>query len=180
MAEGHSSQQPGPYFYQEGGKTFASLPIEMLQGIQQSPHFEQMKKDCAAEGIELPKNIMANDPRAHILTPQQYLKNVEAGTMPPMKNHNILKELAEKVTGSGRSNVICNDGVQGFQMPKPTEDTGPTEPQVSDIVLQTDSCDTLYVNKDMLVAYTIAVVQNTQSNMSKCKSCYKRHKIKPP
>ena len=99
MAEGHSSQQPGLYFYQEGGKTFASLPILMIQGIQQSPHFKQMKKDYAAEGIELPKNIMANDPRAHILTPQ----------------------------------------------------------------LQTDSCDTLYVNKDALVAYTITVVQNTQS-----------------
>ena len=66
MAEGHSSQQPGQYFY------------------------------CAAEGIELLKNIMVNDPRAHILTPQQYIQNVEAGTMPPMKNHNILGELAEK------------------------------------------------------------------------------------
>ena len=54
--------------------------------------------DCAAERIELPKNIMVNHPRAHFLTPKQYLKNVEAGTMPPMKNHNILKELAEKAT----------------------------------------------------------------------------------
>ena len=44
MAEGHSSHQQGPYFYQEGGKTFASLPIEMIQGIQQCPHFEEMKR----------------------------------------------------------------------------------------------------------------------------------------
>ena len=70
----------------------------MLQGMQQWPHFEQMKKHCAAEGIEIPKNIMAQDPRAHILTPQQYLKNVEEGTMPPMRNNNVLKELAEKST----------------------------------------------------------------------------------
>ena len=48
-------------------------------------------------------------------------------------------------------------------MAKPSKDAGPTEPQVSDIALQTDSCDTLYVTKDTLVAYTIAVVQNTQS-----------------
>ena len=48
-------------------------------------------------------------------------------------------------------------------MPKPTEDAGPAEPQVSNTALQTDSCDTLYVTKDTLVAYTIAVVQNTQT-----------------
>ena len=51
MAEGHSSNQPGPYFYQEGGKTFTSLPLEMIQEIQECPHFTQMKKDCKAEGM---------------------------------------------------------------------------------------------------------------------------------
>ena len=59
--------------------------------------------------------------------------------------------------------MICHDGVQRFLAPKATQDVGPIEPQVSDIALQTDSCNTLHVNKDMLVAYTIAVVQNTQS-----------------
>ena len=34
--------------------------------------------------------------------------------------------------------------------------------QVTNIALQTDSCDTLYVTKNTLVAYTIAVVQNSQ------------------
>ena len=56
-----------------------------------------MQKDCKVEGIELPKNIMAKDLRTHVLTPQEYLQNVEAGTMPPMNNHNMLKEMAEKV-----------------------------------------------------------------------------------
>ena len=51
----------------------------------------------------------------------------------------------------------------GLQEAESTGDTGATETQVSETALQTDSCDTLYVNKDMLVAYTIAVVQNTQS-----------------
>ena len=34
--------------------------------------------------------------------------------------------------------------------------------QVTNIALQTDSCDTLYVTKNTLMAYTIAMVQNTQ------------------
>ena len=95
MAEGQNDPQ-GPFFYQEGGKTYASLPLGMIQGIQQSPLFEKMQKDCKAEGIELPKDIMAKDPRTHILMTQEYLRNVEAGTMPPMNNHNVLKEMAEK------------------------------------------------------------------------------------
>ena len=34
--------------------------------------------------------------------------------------------------------------------------------QVTNVALQTDSCDTLYVTKNTLIAYTIAVVQNSQ------------------
>ena len=37
------------------------------------------------------------------------------------------------------------------------------EKQVSDVALQTDTCDTLYVTKNTLTAYTIAVVQNSQA-----------------
>ena len=35
--------------------------------------------------------------------------------------------------------------------------------QVTNVALQTDSCDTLYVTKNTLIAYTIAVVQNAQA-----------------
>ena len=35
--------------------------------------------------------------------------------------------------------------------------------QVNHIALQTDSCETLYVTKNTLTAYTIAIVQNTQA-----------------
>ena len=105
MVEGHRDPQ-GPYFYQEGGKTYASLPLHMLQGVQQSPLFGKMKKDCAAEGIEILKEIMAQDPRTHVLTPQDYLKNVEAGIMPPMCNHNILKEMAEKADPNNQTRFI--------------------------------------------------------------------------
>ena len=65
-----------------------------------------MQKDCKAEGIELQKNIMAKDPRTHVLMPQEYLQNVEAGTMPPMNNHNVLKEMAEKVTANDQTKFL--------------------------------------------------------------------------
>ena len=97
MAEGPRDPQ-GQFFYQEGGKTYASLPVGMLQNIQKSQLFEKMQKDCKAEGIELPKNIMAKDLITHVLTPQEYLRNVEAGTMPPMNNHSVMKEMAENAT----------------------------------------------------------------------------------
>ena len=97
MAEGPKDPQ-GPFFYQGGGKTYASLPMEMLQNIQKSPLFEKMQKDCQAQGIEIPKTIMAKDPVIHVLTPQEYLQNVEAGTMPPMDNHQMMKEMAENAT----------------------------------------------------------------------------------
>ena len=35
--------------------------------------------------------------------------------------------------------------------------------QVTHVALQTDTCDTLYVTKNMLTAYTIAIVQNAQA-----------------
>ena len=97
MAEGPKDPQ-GPFFYQEGGKTYTSLLMEMLQNIQRSLLFEKMQKDCKAEGIKIPKTIMAKDPVTHVLTPQEYLQKVEAGTMPPMDNHQMMKELAENAT----------------------------------------------------------------------------------
>ena len=43
MVEGPKDPQ-GPFLYQEGGKMYASLPVEMLQSIQKSPLFEKCKK----------------------------------------------------------------------------------------------------------------------------------------
>ena len=43
MAEGPKDPQ-GPFLYQEGGKTYASLLVEMLQSIQRSPLFDKMQK----------------------------------------------------------------------------------------------------------------------------------------
>ena len=103
---GGTQRSPGSIFYPEGGKTYASLPVEMLQNIQKSPLFDKMQKDCKAEGIEIPKTIMAKDPVTHILTPQEYLQKVEAGTMPPMNNHQMMKEMAENATMNDQTKFL--------------------------------------------------------------------------
>ena len=95
MAQG-SNNPPGPFLYQEDGKTYASLPAEMLRNIQSSHVYEKMQKDCQAEGIEVPKTMMAKDPVAHMVTPQEYLQKIATGQMPQMNNHQMMVELAAK------------------------------------------------------------------------------------
>ena len=60
----------------------------------------------------------------------------------------------ERTGGKERPDENLNDGVQGHRAPKT---------QVSHVALQTDTCDTLYVTKNTLTAYTIAIVQNSQA-----------------
>ena len=127
MAKGQNGPQ-GLYFYQEGGKTYASLPLGMIQGIQQSLLFKKMQKDCKAEGIKLPKDIMAKDPRTHVLMPQEYLRNVEAGTMPPMNNHNVLKEMAKKAAANDQTHFVMME-FWGFKRPSPRKMPGPQKCQ---------------------------------------------------
>ena len=58
---------------------------------------------------------------------------------------------------------VFDDGISGLQAPESTQNTRTTKTQVTNVALQTDSCDTLYVTKNTLVAYTITVVQNSQT-----------------
>ena len=88
-----------------------------------------MQKDCKAEGIEIPQTIMAKDPVAHMLTPQEYLQKVAAGLMPQMDNHQMMKELAEKE----RSDEDLNDGVQGHRASTPTYYATSSKTQVSHV-----------------------------------------------
>ena len=132
------------------GKPYASLPAEMLRNIQSSHLYEKMQKDCKAEGIDIPKTMMAKDPVAHMMTPQEYLHKVAAGQMPKMnKSRNDGRASSQE-----RSDPTTYDGISGRRDP---------EKQVSDVSIQTDTCDTLYVTKNTLTAYTIPVVQNSQA-----------------
>ena len=60
----------------------------------------------------------------------------------------------ERTGRKERPDKNLNDGVQGHRAPKT---------QVSHVALQTDTCDTLYVTKNTLTTYTIAIVQNSQA-----------------
>ena len=60
----------------------------------------------------------------------------------------------ERTCGKEQPDENLNDGVQGYRAPKT---------QVSHVALQTDTCDTLYVMKNTLTVYTIAIVQNSQA-----------------
>ena len=125
IAEGPKDPQ-GPFLYQEGGKTYASLPVEMLQSIQKSPLFDKMQKDCKTEGIKIPKNIMAKDPVTHMLTPQEYLRNVEAGTMPPMDNHQMMKEMAENATLNNQTKFLM---MEFWDIERPAPPKTPQQPK---------------------------------------------------
>ena len=58
---------------------------------------------------------------------------------------------------------VYDDGVPRCRNTGPAGYTKSTKTQVAHASLQTDSCGTLYVTKNTLTAYTIAVVQNAQA-----------------
>ena len=76
----------------------------------------------------------------------------EGGRRPNAENEQSRND--GRTSSQERSDPTTYDGISGCRDP---------EKQVSDIALQTDTCDTLYVTKNMLTAYTIAVVQNSQA-----------------
>ena len=58
---------------------------------------------------------------------------------------------------------IRNDGVSRFSKANQARYPSTSAQEVSEIAIQTESCHTIYVTKDTLVTYTIAIVQNTQT-----------------
>ena len=62
-----------------------------------------------------------------------------------------------------QSDQVFNDGVLGYRTADPAQNSTTTKMQVTHIALQTDLCDTLYITKNVLTAYTIAIVQNAQA-----------------
>ena len=71
--------------------------------------------------------------------------------------------------GNGRkcdreqSDQVFDDGVLQYQTSDTAQNSTNTKMQVTHIALQTDSCETLYITKNTLTAYTIAIVQNAQA-----------------
>ena len=72
----------------------------------------------------------------------------------------------ERNGGEGRQcrpDQIRTNGIQGTSMAGEARHSSAAVQEVSTIGIQTDSCDTIYVSRDTLIAYTIAIVQNTQT-----------------
>ena len=149
MAQGPSDPQ-GPFLYQEDGKTYASLPVGMLQNIQQSPLFNKMKKRLRGGRSRNTKNYYGEGPGSTyanstgVFTESDGWSNTANGQ--PSDD--------ERARGEERPDENLSDGVQRHRAPKT---------QVSHVALQTDTCDMLYVTKNTLTAYTITVVQNSQA-----------------
>ena len=79
---------------------------------------------------------------------------------------NASNEQSSNDEGIGRKeqpDQVFDDGVSGYRTSDPTYYATTTKTQVTHVALQTDSCDTLYITKNTLTAYTIAIVQNAQA-----------------
>ena len=130
MAHGGPPPQ-GPYFYQENGKTYFSLPSHMVNGIMNCEHYRQMMQDCAKEGIPVPHHVMAKDPQAHIMTPAQYLQQVKNEQIPPTHNHNVIQELAKKSKNLPQDQQLAITVLEfrDFERPPPPPTPGPSGKQ---------------------------------------------------
>ena len=145
-----SNNPAGPFLYQEDGKTYASLPTEMLRNIQGESSVQENGKRLQSQGNRSTENIDGQGSRG----PHDDSSGVfaEGGGWPNAANEQSRND--GRASSQERSNQNTHDGIPG---------PGEPEKQVSDVALQTDTCDTLYVTKNTLTAYTIAIVQNSQA-----------------
>ena len=58
---------------------------------------------------------------------------------------------------------VYDDRVPGYRTSGTAQNSTTTKTQASHVALKTDLCDTLYITKNALTAYTIAIVQNAQA-----------------
>ena len=82
---------------------------------------------------------------------------------------NASNEKSSNDEGNGRkrdheqSDQVFDDGVSRYRTSDTAQISTTTKMQVTHVALQTDSYNTLYVTKNTLTAYTIAIVQNAQA-----------------
>ena len=96
-----------------------------MRNIKECLHYAQMMKDCQAEGIQLPTNIMAQDPKTHVVTPQEYMMLVATGQMPPSHNHEFMKEMLEKAVTPGDQTKFVMLEFPDFQRPQRPDTPAP-------------------------------------------------------
>ena len=130
MAQGGPPPQ-GPYFYEENGKTFVSLPGQMVNDLMNCQHYRQMMRECAAQGRPVPHHVMAKDPVAHIMTPAEYVQQVKDLQIPETHNLNVMQQLAEnsKHLPKEQQPSITVLEFKDFERPPPAQTPGPSHKQ---------------------------------------------------
>ena len=120
----------------------------------EKPSFRQNEKRLTSEGHRNTKNYYGKEPSGTyadtpgVFTESSGWSNASDGQ--PSDN--------EATGGKERPDQNSNDGIQGHRASASTYYAMGTKTQVSHVALQTDTCDTLYVKKNTLTAYTIAIV----------------------
>ena len=149
MAQGSNDPQ-GPFLYQEDGKTYASLPPGNVTEYSEEPSFRQNDQRLSGGRSGSTTNDYGKEPGCTYVNSTGVL--TESGGWTNAANGQPSDD--ERTGRKERPDKDLNDGVQGHRASKR---------QVSHVALQTDTCDTLYVTKNTLTAYTIAIVQNSQA-----------------
>ena len=100
---------------------------------------------------------MAKDPVTHMLTPTGVFTKCRS-------RDNASDGQSSNDDRNGRKcdheqpDQVFNDGVPGYRTSGTAQNSTTAKTQVSHVALQTDSCNTLYITKNALTAYTIAIV----------------------
>ena len=145
-----SNNPPGPFLYQEDGKTICIATRRNAEKHSVEPFVRQNAKRLQGRGDRYTKD---NDGQRSC-SPHDDSTGVPAqgGRWPNAENEQSRND--GRASNQERPDANTYDGISGRRDP---------EKQVSDVSIQTDTCDTLYVTKNTLTAYTIAVVQNSQA-----------------
>ena len=138
MASGGPPTTEGPYFYQENGKTYFSIPSHMINGIMNCNHYTTYYDASSIHD----SSVRTMNPRYG--QPQN-----------PRESSGENEGLATRGT-------TANHSAGNPRLPEAAATANPrTFPTTIDSSVQTDNTANFIVSKDTLIAYTIAVIQQT-------------------
>ena len=157
MAQGPNDPQ-GPFLYQEDGKTYASLPAGCCTIFRRAPFSTKCKRLQGGRHRNT-TDYYGQGPGGSYANPTGVF--TESGSWTNASDGQSSDD--ERTRGKERPDKDFNDGVHRHRASAPAYHATSPKTQVSHVALQTDTCDTLYVMKNTLTAYTIAIVQNSQA-----------------
>ena len=117
----------------------------------------------SSEGVPVPHHLLAKDPQAHLMSPQEYVNKVQekqntTNEQSPCHGRTGIQDESTTAEPTTRDNAAR---IQGLSEATPSPSPGPAKTETIDTGAQTDDTEHFYVSKDNILAYTIAVVQNT-------------------